>query len=682
MPASGDRLQDLRVRVATEPEDLGARRELARLELEAGRPGAALRQLAVLERNGELGGERQVLARLLGERGRARLRLGDGDAVDDFDHAHRLDRAQAVDPEAVFGAIMAALRAGERERALALAARARRLAPGDVRLSFADPQAPMARVGEAAMWLWRGGARRAALALLDRYGELGGGDREVLAAWVAARGWWRGTGGGFDLLTRRRLVAAGVSLCPVAADPGDDGCAGTLDRVAEHADEALAVYRRADARRWRTADADEARAWSAIAAQAWRAGLVGSWSEAMSARVESYHELPGIAPPEPPAAPVRTPAQLRRWRALLAGDPSLQEASTRLLAAWGVAVDEARTAARGSVAPAPAPAPASPPFGLAVPAARPELAPIAEAFAREPALADRLAGDWVDRGAAVSERAPAVAELFLRLGDPARALTWADKAVAESPRHPPLVHLLGRVAAAAGLPVRAQVHFIEAAARSGDAGAYDLEAAGALLRAGYPIEALTAARRALGESAPGEEGAALEVVAAADRDAGRTADAERACSDQLARIPERFRADWRSRRDRALAGPTTLAAPDDGELAAAWAPRLADAGKRDQAIDVLRTAARWQADDARPRTALLALLPPEDPRWADAAAELLLIGLAARPAQAVPALQAFADAADRLGDAALARAARAEARGLDAVSSAAARGCSRRTPAR
>jgi hypothetical protein len=213
---------------------------------------------------------------------------------------------------------------------------------------------------------------------------------------------------------------------------------------------------------------------------------------------------------------------------------------------------------------------------------------------------------------------------FLALGDPARALRWIDKAVAESPRHPAHLHAQGRMAVAAGDPVRAQVHFIEAAARSGDAGRDDVAAAALMVRAGYPIEALAAARRAVGESAPGEDGPALEVVAAAAAAAGRSADAERACAEWMARI----------------GGASGTPHPDPPP-----------SGGRES----------------------------EDP--AEVAAELLLVGMSAALEPAAEALTAFAAAADQLGAAGLARAARAEARGLVAITPAVARGCARRTPA-
>jgi hypothetical protein len=224
----------------------------------------------------------------------------------------------------------------------------------------------VAALGQGALWLWRGGAKRAALELLDRYGAQRGSDREVLQAWVLARGWWKGTGGGFDLLTRRRLVGAGVSLCPVAADPDDEGCRETLDAV--EADPALLtlVTERAEQRQWRI-------------------------------------DLPRPAVPRPEWSD----AALRRWRAVLAVDARLDAAAGRLLTRWGRSVGDARTAARGrTAATPPAPARGTVPLGLAVVGTEPELGEIAVAFAREPELADRLAAEYVHRMAAAGVRAP------------------------------------------------------------------------------------------------------------------------------------------------------------------------------------------------------------------------------------------------------------------------------------
>lgn len=312
--AGSDPILALRYRIADEPEDVDARVALARLELEARRPGAALEQLAFLDRVDALPeSEQRGLAALYAQRFEERLALGDGAAHVDAEAALRLDPALAIPAErraeGYFLAALAGLRRANRwgrQDAAGFLARAAALAPADPRLaarlatrtatapatppnrSRAPASAPsLEDLGAAALWLHRSGAHRAALDLLESYVDRGGSDRAVLQAWVAERAWWSGDDGYPGLLQTRALQAAGVNLCLVAATPDALGCGDSLWSVAE-GEEALAdaIWERAAQRFWYTRDAGQAAAWSLLAVRAWLAGEGASWSALLGARVD------------------------------------------------------------------------------------------------------------------------------------------------------------------------------------------------------------------------------------------------------------------------------------------------------------------------------------------------------------------------------------------------------------
>jgi hypothetical protein len=316
---------------------------------------------------------------------------------------------------------------------------------------------------------------------------------------------------------------------------------------------------------------------------------------------------------------------LARWRRALtdaahvgaAGDPAgarrrLGEARDLLEARW-------RRLAAGAPVPA-SPAPGFPLGAVDPDRRRGEEAPrvagglrrVARAYLRDPALADRLAGELADGAIALGERGPLLIELFARLGDPARAWSWAERLSASSPGHAPYLLLAGIAAAAAGDAPRADIFFVGGAAASGDAGAASLLAARAFLAAARPLPALTAARRAFDLTAPGEPDhvAAIEVVA---------------------------RAMDRLNRDREAEGMRALL-PDGAGAAAAAA--LGDAPAIDLAIGPLPAATA--------------------PTWPVQVASLLAVGLIAPPERAGPALAAVADAFERAGLVDLAEAVRRE----------------------
>jgi hypothetical protein len=244
------------------------------------------------------------------------------------------------------------------------------------------------------------------------------------------------------------------------------------------------------------------------------------------------------------------------------------------------------------------------------------LSRVARAYLRDPALADRLAGELADGAVALGARGPLLVELFARLGDPARAWSWAERVNASSRDHAPYLLLAGMAAAAAGDSPRADIFFIRGAAASGDGGAASLLAARGFLAAARPLPALTAARRAFDLTAPGEPEHASAIDAAAR------------ALDLLGRDREAT-----ALRGRLPAGALAAVAAKDGV---------------DDAVD-----------DGAPR-----LPPPDAPDWGTQVASLLALGLVAPPGRAAPALAAVADSLDRAGLHDLAAAARRERRAL------------------
>lgn len=332
-----DAILALRYQVASAPQDVAARVALARLEHEAGRPGAAFEHLTFVARGAELAPAAQrMLAGLYARRFGERLAAGDGAAYRDAEAALGLDPEAAPAPamraEGYFLAALAALRRGNRagnREAAGLLARAAALAPADARHAAARRgdaagEVDLAVLGQAALWLHRGGARRAALDLLELYLHRGGRDRVVLEALVAEWAWWGGARARPGLLLVRELAAAGVSTCPLASTPADLGCDASLEALAA-AGGALArtVWQRAERLFWYTDDPRQAAAWTLLALRAWLDGD-GAWLPLMRRRMAVRRLL---ASPDVPAHVM--PAL---WRA--AGRPAEAAAALdRVLAA-------------------------------------------------------------------------------------------------------------------------------------------------------------------------------------------------------------------------------------------------------------------------------------------------------------------------------------------------------------
>jgi hypothetical protein len=262
-----------------------------------------------------------------------------------------------------------------------------------------------------------------------------------------------------------------------------------------------------------------------------------------------------------------------------------------------------------------------------------------------------------------------IASLFAQLGDPARALAWWERVSQSSPDHPPFQFALGDAVAAAGDPARAKVHFVAAAAGSGDAGAFNLAATRSLMRHGASVDALDACRRALHHAAPGQDHEVLELLVAINSALGRTADADAARERLVERTPPRFRdaarGVWQSRHARSL-GETEGGArhPEDVPLAIARARTLAAAGKSGSARALLEVAIAWNPHNVDARIALLGHLEGSGAHLATAAVELLAVAANARRPARRRAFEALVPVFETLGAPAAAEAARGELRAL------------------
>ncbi|HUH05908.1 MAG TPA: hypothetical protein VML75_28155 [Kofleriaceae bacterium] len=720
----GAAIEELRFRIAGSPRDLSARLGLARLELRAQRPGAALRHYLVVADAATLGrADREALAALLVTRAEARVGLGDGDARDDLQRASALDPEVSISGElrheAAAANVLAALRTMDMDRARA---RLEELAPEDPRRAFADPDgAALPALAEAARWAWDGGARRAALASLVRYRERGGGEPDLLRRYAEARAWWTGPEG-LDYLARNDLATRGVELCAIALRVDELGCA--LSVAAADPDRALELDRRARALQWRSADV----AWVRIAMAGWVAGEHPGWLTEVLART-----VPATTAVDITQAGAATMtrlggdgaraddvlrSQLRRtdqwspadravliaeaalaareddidallsagtvddgWIAALRGaDASGNPSRLRMLVGGAPAAARERflrdrgalialqtradreRAARwlaivGQLGYAPAarrlaealgaelPRPRGAPLGSVAVPGEPALDALARAYERDPSMADRLAGDYADGAPAIAERGPAIASLFARLGDPARALDWWEAVARSSPHHPRYQLALAQAAAAAGDPTRAMVHATRAASRSGDAGMTYRTMTRTLLAHDAPAEAMLAARSALSLSAPAERVEVLALVERAAQALGRGDEAEAARGARDAIVH------GGPREAGAAAATVAVAVPLEG----AWAP---------DRVEELTAAAAWNPFDLEVRRRLLLRhLGPDDPRFGDRVAELVGMALDDRFADRQrDALELLAEALERAGNTAAAEQARAEAR--------------------
>lgn len=305
--APDDELMALRFRVATHPDDMRARERLGFLEMEAGRPGATLREYETVRRYGQLSQDRlDVLAHLYEVRFHERMSVDDPLAYEDAERAMAIElpasgglapeinRSTLADAYAL--AALAEFRRANQwslPKALTWLEKVRAQRPEDRRLALLDPQgAALADLGEAARWLWAGDARRAAQNALEVYVGRGGREPAILELFVAARGWWGAADARYrlDRYVRLELASRGVSVCPASATPFDVGCRSTLWSVATgKGDVAARVRARARAAGWYMAGdrltAEDARAWVLLAVRGALAGEMGA-VEAVRQRID------------------------------------------------------------------------------------------------------------------------------------------------------------------------------------------------------------------------------------------------------------------------------------------------------------------------------------------------------------------------------------------------------------
>jgi hypothetical protein len=243
-------------------------------------------------------------------------------------------------------------------------------------------------------------------------------------------------------------------------------------------------------------------------------------------------------------------------------------------------------------------------------------------------LGERLAREYVDREPALACRAPHAALELARAGNLEGALAFAAALAADLPDEPEGHFLAARVLVALGRAPGAALEATQAEALARHRGARSAAFAEALRRAGQPIEAIGAARTALGLADPPARWDAYEALIAAALAAGRDDDAGRAFEAYRRELPP---------------------------------PLLADAADRLRATLGLKLAPPWLPPPRPPAPRIAAARVAELEREGDTRG-LLLVGLYDDGERGVRALEAYARLQEKRGRRDLARAARAEAR--------------------
>ncbi|HTR53873.1 MAG TPA: hypothetical protein VMJ10_24430 [Kofleriaceae bacterium] len=234
---------------------------------------------------------------------------------------------------------------------------------------------------------------------------------------------------------------------------------------------------------------------------------------------------------------------------------------------------------------------------------------IVRAFARDPAIAERLGREFVGTSWDPAVAHAQIGALFDALADPARARANWQAAVDASPE-PEFVRGLAEACARMGDGPAAAVFATRAAAAWGDPAIVWIGVARALLDSGRYPDALAAAHSALELAGREDLPRALAIATAASRALGRTAQA-----DELAvRAPH---------------------VPDD--LAAALAAH--EAHPTAATVAQLWVVSRGHVDDVASRAAIYAATSPGDPRRAAVASELALLAGGVDGLAAVQALR-------------------------------------------
>ncbi len=595
---------ELRYRLATSPRDRDLYVALAEIELERGRPGAALVALEAAEQlgrafRGGLGSsDRTRLGRLLLARAEVRAARHSPDAEADLIRARRLGVTvpEALARTAALAAIAADLRHTDPVR--------RRRGRG--RLTVTDPARAAALVGDGplatlsltAAWLDAARARRVLGEMLDaavRTRGVAGLAAAPGAAdrWLAARRWWAGEDGRPDVLTLERAEAAGAGPCWYARPRGACdviAAAASVEPAGPPWEPTLVTVWERDG--VQAAGLDQALAWMIVARRAVDRGQLASWERA----VRDHVDVAGLAA-EPRLPPWAAPAIARLAgrppdeggalaldaAALAAGPRRVVVAErdhglTPIAALDGLAsLDDAAwtdvAAALAAVTTDDRPPMASGP-GSALTRSRVSrwglaLVEVAHAYGVDPALADRRAEDVLAVAIDLAAAAPPLARLFALLGDPARARALWQRAFDVSPEDGAVALGLALALAEAGDPAAGLVAMTRAAASWGDAGDAMLRGARGFAAAGHTVEALTLVRSAIELTAPGDEAPGAALAAALLDDLGRADNA--AALRALAPVPGA----WDGRDGRESVAAVTAAATRGSPTRRAALARLA-----------------------------------------------------------------------------------------------------------
>ena len=233
-----------------------------------------------------------------------------------------------------------------------------------------------------------------------------------------------------------------------------------------------------------------------------------------------------------------------------------------------------------------------------------ELVGVANAFRRDPAIAERLARELIGRSVDSALAGAAIGAVFDALGDPARARTAWLAASTESDESA-IVAGYAAAAARAGDGDAALVVATGAAAASGDPAWTWLDIGRALLRGHRPTDAITTMRTAMDLAGANALAATLDLAIEASRQVGREAQADALAARRAVLSP----APTGHAAQRVELAELGQRAPNASVLAATWVMTRAD------------------LSDVELRAALYAALERDDPRRATL--ELELIGLAA-----------------------------------------------------
>jgi tetratricopeptide (TPR) repeat protein len=636
--------RDLEIRVIGDPRDVASRLALAALDERLHRPSEAIEVLeAVVALGGPLGvrwhaDDRARFARLIAERGRARLARGAATALVDLERARRLGAAITDDElrrARVAGAI-AALRHSDAEvrdggrRTLAALAAPPPGGPGtqggpgtpgtpgtpgihdavDDWLGAKAGAAPEQR-GRFGAWLWDQGARRAAWDELSAWHAATHPPRDqgLQDSYLTAARWWTP----LDRPGPTTDELVGPARCAfVGCVPHEIVGENLLERAYLVAPLPPPVRDPADA--------------AALAVITLHQALRGevSWGAALAARVDltafvdpkQFAKLPRYAQPifarlVGRSAPIPSEGATPGQRLVIAAEHVLAGAGVAEIAPLiGTApyAEELRRIVT-TRAPFTGDARAEAAVRHASLAVRDtardgELRAIAVAYARDPVIADRLGRDAVAGATDAAAMHATLAALFDALGDPARARA-AWQAAIDASAEPAFVRGLAEAQARQGDPDAALITATTAAAASGDPAIVWTSIAIALAGAGKYAHALDAARSAIDLSGPETLVAALEVAISASQALGRDAQAA-ALAEQRARIVQ----------SRGVPGDT-----DPTDAAAAL-----DAYKQHASgstIARMWVASRWNPRDVELRAALLGATTPDDARHAVIAGELV-----------------------------------------------------------